>query len=121
MLRLPLVLGLGILGLAFLVGTGTSQDKGEKKEPPKTKGQLPPGWAKLGLSNDQKKEIYGVMAKFKTKIKALEEQIKVLKTQERQEMAKVLTDEQKIALRKLVIGEDDPKKDKGKEKEKDKN
>ena len=115
MLKLPFALGVSILGLALLVGAGTSQDKVKDKEPP-PKGQLPPGWKNLGLSKGQVEQIYTIQTKFKVKLKALEEQIKELRTQEKSDMVKVLTDEQKTALVKLTTGESPKDKDKEKDK-----
>jgi hypothetical protein len=114
------ILGSAMLGMALLVGTGVSQDA--KKDTPKTKGYLPPGWKSLGLSKDQASEISKVHGKYKSKIASLQEQIDALKLQERQEMVKLLTDEQKDKLRKLILP-DEPKekKDAVKEGAKDKN
>lgn len=119
MLRLPLCLGLGILGLTLIVGSGTSQDK--KDTPKGAKGMLPPGWKDLELTKEQVLQIYGVQEKFKAKIKALEEQIKTLRAQEKQEMVKVLTPAQKAALVKLTTGEgtSDKKTEKKPDKDKD--
>lgn len=118
MVRFSTFVGMAILGLAFLVGTGASQDA--KKDPPKTKGQLPPGWKDLGLSNEQKLEVYKIQGKFKAKIKALEDQIKEVRAEEKQEMVKVLTADQKEKLQKSVTGEAGAKEKKGESKEKPK-
>jgi Spy/CpxP family protein refolding chaperone len=117
MRRLSTLVGMAIFGMALLVGTGTSQDA--KKDPEKIKGQLPPGWKGLGLSKDQVLEIYKVQTKFKAKIKALEDQIKEAKSEEKQAMVKVLTEDQKEKLRNLVTGES-PKDKKSDSKVKDK-
>jgi hypothetical protein len=119
MARLSVFIGMVILGMAFLVGTGSSQDK---KDPPKTKGQLPPGLKDVGISPEQKLDIYKVLAKYKAKIKALEDQIKDVRAEERQEIAKVLTEEQKEKWRKALTGEGAVKEKKtdAKEKAKDK-
>ena len=74
--------------------TGT-EDKGDTK---KAKGTLPAGWKKLDLTAKQKDAIYTVMGTYKTKIKALEMQIKELKDEEYREMVKLLTDAQKKQL-----------------------
>jgi hypothetical protein len=121
MLRLSAFVGMAILGMALLVGNGASQDKKDTK----TKSYTPPGWSALGLSKEQKADIAKIHGQYKTKIKALEDQIIEVKAQERQEQVKVLTDDQKDKLRKLIIPEDNPKKtdtkDKVKEDKKDKN
>jgi hypothetical protein len=120
MVRTSALVGMAVLGLAILVGTGTSQDA--KKDPVKTKAYLPPGWKALGLTKEQSLEVSKIHGNYKTKIKALEDQIMEAKSQERQEMVKLLTVDQKDKLQKLVIGEDvakdapkkdaEPKKDK---------
>jgi hypothetical protein len=119
MFRVSAVLGAAILGMACLVGTSVSQDA--KKDPPKTKGYLPPGWKALGLSKDQSSEISKIHGTYKSKIAALQEQIDGLKIQERQEMVKLLTDEQKDKLRKLILPDEakDKKADAAKDTVKD--
>ena len=122
MFRAHALVGIAVLGMAFVVGTGNSQDK--DKASTKVKTSLPTGWKDLGLSKEQVFEISKIRANYKTKIKQLEDQIKDAKTHEKQEMVKLLTAEQKDKLRKSVIGEDttaDATKDKAKTKAKDKN
>ena len=104
MVRVSALLGMALLGMAFLVGTGASQDA--NKSPTKTKAYLPAGWKDLGLSKEQTFEISKIHANYKTKIKALEEEIKTTKSHERQEMVKLLTADQKDKLRKSAVGED---------------
>jgi Spy/CpxP family protein refolding chaperone len=89
-----------ILAVLFsgAIGDGLAQDKGDTK---KAKGTLPAGWKKLSLSDKQKADIYAVMGTYKTKIKALDDQIKALKEEEHREMVKLLTDDQK---KQLVAG-----------------
>ncbi len=106
MVRLSLSLCLGLASLALLVASGSGQDKKETK----VKGTLPPGWKALNLSAEQKDKVYGLRADFKAKIIKLEEQIKDLKSQEKAELFKVLSDEQKTLLRKLALGEDGKEK-----------
>src|SRR5216684_2619404 len=99
MLRAGLAFVTIVLGVALVVGTGTS---GDSKKP---KGQLPSGWKKLDLSKEQVLKIYAVQGTYKNKIKKLEEELKDLKTQERKEMLKVLTEDQKEKLRQILLGE----------------
>ena len=84
-----------------------ADDKGDTK---KAKGTLPAGWKKLDLTAKQKDAIYTVMGTYKTKIKALEMQIKELKDEEHREMVKLLTDAQKKQLA-AGLGLDTPKTD----------
>jgi hypothetical protein len=100
------------LALAMMFMASTSAQ--EKK--PKIRGQLPAGWKKLDLSKDQVLKIYTIQTDYGTKIMALEAQIVSLKGQEKAEMVKVLTSEQRKALTRLLTGEsDEPVKKKTKE------
>ncbi len=115
MLRLSLSLCLALASLVLLVASGSGQDA--KKET-KIKGTMPPGWKALNLSAEQKDKVYTLRADFKAKINKLEEQIKELKAQEKTELFKVLTEEQKTLLRKLTIGDDGKEKGASKEEKK---
>jgi Spy/CpxP family protein refolding chaperone len=80
---------------AVTAGTTIGQDKG------KAKGQLPQGWAKLGLSDEQKTKIYEVQAKHRAKIEELEKQIKAVREQMYKDQVDVLTDAQKARLKEI--------------------
>src|SRR5437763_289131 len=105
-MRWSALLGLCILGVAFLVGT--SDGGGEKKD--KLKGFLPQGWKDLNLTAAQKEKAYELMGTYKKKLEALKDQEKTLKQEEKADLAKILTDEQKEQLKKAVVGETTPKK-----------
>ncbi len=115
MSRLPMVFGLGILGLALIVGGGASQDaKKDKDDKGKVKGQLPPGFKDLGLSKDQVTKIYSIQSEFKSKIGELQTKINELKKTQNQEEFKVLTDEQRdkyLKAKGIETKKDDAKKD----------
>lgn len=84
------------------VGTIVGQEKG------KAKGQLPQGWSKLGLSDEQKQKVYEIQTKYKAKIEDLEKQIQAAKDQQRKEELGVLSDAQKKKLKDMLaekIGE----------------
>ena len=83
--RLSCLLGVCMLGTALVVSAGASQDKKDKEKP---RASLPPGWKKLNLSKDQVAKIYEIQAKYKMELKKLEDQINLLKTQERTDMVK---------------------------------
>ena len=102
MLRITSALGIAVLGLALLASSGISQQER------KSKGQLPSGWGKLGLTKEQKTKIYAVQSEYRSKINDLEKQVVELRTQERRAMVKILTDEQKEKLKSLAIGETSP-------------
>ncbi len=87
---------LGVVG-----GLSSADDKVE----PRARGQLYPNWKKLGLSDSQVQEIYKIQTKYRTKIEALEVQIRELKKQERSDAEKVLTDAQKARLKEILSGD----------------
>src|SRR3989442_1523952 len=92
--------GLLVTAAVLAVGSGYGQ---EKKDPqPKGKVQLPTNWKKLGLNDDQKTKIYAVRGTYQGKIEALKEQIEQLKKDEQSELLKVLTDDQKTLLKKIL-------------------
>jgi hypothetical protein len=95
-----LVAGLGVVLL--LSGSGAA---GQDKELPiKIRGQLPPGWKKIGLSDEQVQRVYKIQGQYKSKINKLEAEIKLLRAEEKAEMFRVLTDDQKTKLRQLIEG-----------------
>lgn len=117
-MQLRLWLGFG-LGMALLMAgefCWAQEGKDAKKEespPQRLRGQLPPNFRKLGLSDEQVQKIYRIQADYQAKVKELEEQIKKLKTQEKSEIEKVLTKAQRDRLKEIISGEDkkDDKKD----------
>jgi hypothetical protein len=115
----------GVIGMTvFVVVTGanlSAQNKDEKDT--KLKGKLPPFWSKLGLSDEQKQQVYRIKLDFKTKIDSLEAQVKQLKKDEHTKLNDVLTEGQRTKLLKILQesagAKDDKDKDKGKDKDKD--
>ncbi len=123
MQRLTRLMGLGILGLALIVGVGTSGDakKDKDKEPTKEKTpNLPTGLKALKLSKDQIAKIHTIQIDYRDKIGELKKKIKELESQEKADWIKVLTDEQRAQYLKGLIGDDGKDKAKDKEKAKDK-
>ena len=106
MRRLAMLIGFGILGIALTVGVGASQDARKETGGKAKMNMLPQGWKSLKLSAEQKKKVYDIQNKYRTKIDALEEEIEKLRNQSRTEMATVLTDDQKATLRRLTTGEE---------------
>ncbi len=84
---------LAVSVLCLMLGVGVAQEK--------IKGRLPPGFAKLGLSDEQKQKIYKIQAEYEAKIEALEAQIKKLREEERAQIFGVLTPQQKELYLKL--------------------
>jgi hypothetical protein len=78
----------------------------EKAAPAKTAkkptGRLPAYYAKVGVSDEQRKKIYSVQATYDTQIAALQKQIDELKAKEDAEVVAVLTPEQKAKLDELL-------------------
>jgi Spy/CpxP family protein refolding chaperone len=94
-----IVIAAMIAALIALGGLALAQDK---KEGPKLRGQLPPNWAKLGLTDVQKQQVYKVQSEYQTQIEALQAQIKDLQSKEKAELDKVLTADQKKRLREIL-------------------
>jgi Spy/CpxP family protein refolding chaperone len=101
--------------MLLVVASGTFAQ--EKKEPPKDekkekeptgklKGFLPQNWGKIGLTDQQKQDVYKVQNKYRDEIDRLTAKIDELKKQQKIDMEKVLTDEQKKRLREILIGEE---------------
>jgi hypothetical protein len=110
--RLMRVVGLGILGIALIVGVGISGDtKKDKDKDPGKKPGIPSGWKALKLSKDQHDKVVTIAVDYDKKISALQSQIDDLKSQRRAEQVKVLTDAQKAILLKGLTGDDKDKKD----------
>jgi hypothetical protein len=89
-----------------LVGQDAKKDDAKKKDDPptKVKGTLPANWGKLGLSDDQKQQIYKVQGKYNEEIDKLEAKIKELKTTRDKEMRGILTADQKKRLEEILTG-----------------
>lgn len=93
-----------VVAIALLAG-GVLRGQDKKDDiPTKLKGQLPANWGKLGLTDEQKQKVYKVQADFDQKMAALEKQLKDLKSQEKAEMEKVLSDAQKARLKEIILG-----------------
>jgi Spy/CpxP family protein refolding chaperone len=104
-----------VCALLLLSGGATGQDKKDdpkkddpkKNDPPvKLKGMLPQYWGQLGLSDEQKQNIYRVQNQHDTEIKKLEAKIAELKATKLREMRAVLTADQKKKLEEKVLGKD---------------
>ena len=90
----------------------------EPKSEGKAKGQLPPNWGKLGLSDDQKQQVYKIQTKYRAEIDALDAKMKDLRKQQSAALEKLLTDSQKARLREIVASKvpgagDEKKSEKG--------
>lgn len=102
---MPRLCLLALLGAMFVLSGGlVGQEK--KDDPKKAKGMLPPNWTKLGLSDDQKQQVYKVQAKYAIDIKKLKDQIEDLESAKLKDMRAVLTADQKKKLEEIVLGKD---------------
>jgi hypothetical protein len=68
----------------------------------KPRGRVPNHYGTLGLTNDQKDEIYTIQAKYREQINALQIQINEMQQEEASEIFLVLSDVQKESLRKTL-------------------
>lgn len=73
-----------------------------KKEEPKIRGQLPPYWRMIGLTEDQVQQVYRLQAKYNDEIDVLEAKIKELKEKMSKERLEVLTPEQLKRLEEIL-------------------
>jgi Spy/CpxP family protein refolding chaperone len=110
MLRVPAIILLcGLFGLSggSMVGQDAKkvEPKAVKKDdaPARVKGQLPQNWGKIGLSDDQRQQIYKIQGKYNREIDNLEAQIKEIKGTRDKEMKAVLTADQKKKLEDILI------------------
>ena len=113
-MKIQVRFGVLVLGLGVLLGSNglTGQDpakkgdptKDEKKDEPtaKHKGTLPQNWREIGLTDNQKQEVYKIQTKYNDKIDKLEAEIKELKGKMTDERFKVLSVEQKKALEAII-------------------
>lgn len=76
--------------------------KENARKPPR--GRVPNGFGKIGISEQQKEEIYEIQARYRDQVDALLVQLEELKSQEAEEIVNILTDDQKEALKKYRAG-----------------
>jgi TolA-binding protein len=91
------------LGTQLLVESTVGQEKSASKPTPtkvskKLSGRLPPHYGKLGISSEQRTEIYGIQATYKKQITDLQKQIDELREKQGTEVTGVLTSDQKKKL-----------------------
>ncbi len=89
-----------------------AQDDTKTKTRKAPAGRVPSGWAKIGLSSEQKKNIYEIQAKYKEQTDELEKQIEELKVQRDKELMDLLTEEQKTKLKSQSKSSDSEKTEK---------
>ncbi len=86
-----------LTALIASIGFGVifAQDTGKKK------GILPPNYGKIGLTDEQKQDIYKILAKYKGEGDELSLKLKELNIKRSLEIEKILNEDQKKALKKL--------------------
>lgn len=90
-----------------VVGQEPKKDEPKKDDPPvKLKGFLPMNWGKIGLTEDQKQQVYKIQGKYNTEIEKLEAKIQELKSTRDKELKTVLTADQKKRLEEILLGKD---------------
>jgi hypothetical protein len=75
-----------------------SKAKSTGKAPPDPTHRVPPGYSKLGLTDQQKEAIYKIQAKYYPQLQALEKQATALRARRETEFQGVLTPSQKQRL-----------------------
>lgn len=91
-----IALGFAVAGSSLLLAQGEAKPK---KDP---RGPLPVNFGKLGLSEDQKTQMYPVCEEFDAKIDELAAQIKKLQGEKAAKLREFLTPAQKERLKELV-------------------
>lgn len=97
------------LALVLVGGWSQSQDKEEAKP---TTRRLPNNYSKVGLRQSQRDAVYAIQDKYADQIEDLIRQVEELRKQRDAEIEKVLNDEQRAELKKLM--EEAASKSKGK-------
>ncbi len=92
-IALTSVLAVALLGCGLLFGDDAKSTG---------KARLPKYWNKLGLSAEQKEKALAVTTEYGGKIDDLKKQISKLEKEQRTELSKILTDDQKEQLKKLL-------------------
>jgi hypothetical protein len=96
------LMGVLLLFGGVLLAQEAKKGQEAKKAQEKVSGRLPPGYGKLGLSDEQRQRIYKVQAAYDAKIEDLEEQLKRLQAEKRKAIDGVLTADQQKMLRKIL-------------------
>ncbi len=78
--------------------SNATKDTPGKPAPPDLTQRVPPGYSKLGLTDQQKEKLYKIQAEYYPKIQALEKQVTSLREKREKEFESVLTAAQKRLL-----------------------
>jgi hypothetical protein len=99
-----LFVGLVLGGMSFAQDSKKGATKDDTRPSARLRGQLPPNYRQLGLSEEQRQSIYKIQNEFSDKIEDLEKQIEKLKTERGRAYVKVLTKAQKDRLDEIQKG-----------------
>lgn len=66
------------------------------------RNRLPNNYGKLGLSDEQREQIYGIQADYRTRITALLDEVEELRNQQTLEIQEVLTSSQRDDLQAFI-------------------
>jgi hypothetical protein len=102
-LTYALFVGLVLGGMSFAQDSGKSATKDDKSSA-RLRGQLPPNYRQLGLSDEQRQNIYKIQNEYADKIEDLEKQIEKMKADRNKAYAKVLTKAQRDRLDEIQKG-----------------
>jgi hypothetical protein len=104
MIRLKIAVPVVLVSL-LMGGWLLGDDKKADTTPPPARATLPANWKKLGLTDQQKREVYSIRGRYAQKIDVLKQQIADLQEQEKGELEKVLTEAQRSRLKEIKTGE----------------
>ena len=93
-----LLLGLSLVAAAGLCPSAAQDAEGAEPAVAKAARRVPTYFSKVGLTPEQREEIYAVRAKHAEKIEALQKQIDEMKAKEMAECEAVLVESQKKLL-----------------------
>jgi Spy/CpxP family protein refolding chaperone len=99
-MRKPLVLAAAVVALVVAFGFTAAEAQTKKSA-----AKLPPLWGKVGLTATQKESIAKIQEEFTPKISQAKATVKALQTEERSQMAKVLTPAQQQQLVQLMTAQ----------------
>jgi LTXXQ motif family protein len=78
--------------------SSTSAKPTGKTAPPDVTHRVPPGYSKLGLTDEQKEKLYKIQAEYYSKIQNLRKQVSDMRDKREKEFESVLTNPQKRLL-----------------------
>lgn len=92
--------GLGLLVVCLsITGPSGAQDTQPAR---RVRGRLPQYWSRLGLSDQQKKDVFAARTKYQDQIDELMHKVDKLRHDQRVAMEQVLTPGQKARLREII-------------------